>query len=73
MSSSSKDYSLDEISNEFVNLLENKIVHFGSCKTLFIEEESVRKFLNKTSAIAISGYAKNIDFISSAVFDVFIF
>lgn len=67
------DYSLDEISNEFVNLLENKIVHFGSCKTLFIEEERARKFLSKTGAIAISGYAKNIDFISSTVFDVLYF
>lgn len=68
-----KDYSLDHIGNEFTGLLDNKIVHFGSCKTLFIEEKKAKEFLNKTGALALSGYAKNIDFISSTVFDILYF
>ncbi len=66
-------YTLDQIGNQFENLLNDKIIHFGSCKTLFIEEEKAKEFLFKTGAVAISGYAKNIDFISSTVFDVLYF
>jgi ERCC4-type nuclease len=68
-----EDYSLDEIGHEFENALDDKIIHFGSCKTLFIEEKKAREFLENTGALAISGYAKNIDFISSTVFDVLYF
>lgn len=68
-----EDYSLDEIGKEFEDSLDNKIVHFGSCKTLFIEEKKAMQFLERTGALAISGYAKNIDFISSTVFDVLYF
>ena len=35
--------------------------------------DKAKEFLQKTGALAISGYAKNIDFISSTVFDVLYF
>jgi hypothetical protein len=66
-------YTLDQIGSQFENMLHDKILHFGSCKTLFIEEIKAKEFLQKTGALAISGYAKNIDFISSTVFDVLYF
>lgn len=68
-----EDYSLDQIGHEFENQLSDRIIHFGSCKTLFIEEDKAREFLKKTGALALSGYARNIDFISSTVFDILYF
>ena len=66
-------YTLDQIGSQFENMLHDKILHFGSCKTLFIEEIKAKEFLQKTGALAISGYAKNINVISSTVLDVLYF
>lgn len=67
------DYSLEDIATTFEGKLEDKIIHFGSCKTLAIIEDVATDFLKKTGAKAISGYGKNVSFISSTVVDVLFF
>jgi hypothetical protein len=71
--SNDEEITLEELADEFEGRFEHKIIHFGSCSTLKAHEDSVYNFLEKTNAAAISGYQKNIDFISSTVFDVLYF
>mgnify|MGYP003606422689 CR=1 FL=1 len=71
--SDEEEITLEELANEFEGRLEHKIIHFGSCSTLKTHENSIYNFLEKTNAIAISGYQKDIEFISSTVFDVLYF
>ncbi|MDQ3190367.1 MAG: hypothetical protein M3Q58_02110 [Bacteroidota bacterium] len=47
-----------------------KIIHFGCCSTLNTDGCALRRFLQKTKALAISGYYKDIDFVESTVFDL---
>jgi hypothetical protein len=56
-----------------LTLLEDKIVHFGSCSTLLAKEETKRYFLQKTKAKAISGYTTDIAFIESTALDLLYF
>lgn len=67
------DFTLEQIGDAFKGKLKDKIVHFGSCKTLAIDKKQAEIFLENTGAIAISGYGKNVDFISSTVVDVLYF
>ena len=68
-----EEISLQEFANKYENCLEGKIIHFGSCSTLKTHEDEIYNFLEKTNALAVSGYEKDIDFISSTVFDVLYF
>lgn len=67
------EYSLEEIAKTFEGKLDGKMIHFGSCKTLSIDDEQANYFLEITGAKAISGYGKNVDFISSTVVDILFF
>lgn len=58
---------LAEISN---GLLQNKIVHFGSCRTLNTSDQKIREFKEMTGAKIVSGYTKNIDFVRSSILDI---
>jgi hypothetical protein len=71
--SEDEEVTLAELAIEFEGKLEGKIIHFGSCSTLKIHEEDIYNFLEKTNALAISGYQKDVDFISSTVVDVLFF
>ena len=68
-----EEITLAEFAEEFEDKLENKMIHFGSCSTLKTHNEEITSFLKKTNALAISGYQKNIDFISSTVVDILFF
>lgn len=71
--SNDEEITLEEFAQEFEGKLENKMIHFGSCSTLKTNEDEISNFLKKTNALAISGYQKNIDFISSTVVDILFF
>jgi hypothetical protein len=64
---------LEKIAQDFEGKFKNKIIHFGSCSTIDIDEQDLEFFLNKTNALAVSGYKEDIDFISSTVFDILYF
>lgn len=52
----------------------NKIIHFGSCETLSgLRKKELVQFLEKTGALAISGYDREIPFIDSTFLDMFYF
>lgn len=66
------EYSLNEIDLLLESKLNDKIIHFGNCKTLLYEKQA-RDFLKITCAKAISGYIKIIDFIESTALDILYF
>lgn len=61
--------SLDDIAEIADGCLEDKIVHFGSCKTCKSKEE-LREFKYQTGAKMVSGYEKDIDWIDSTILDL---
>lgn len=58
---------LAEISNGF---FQDKIIHFGSCRTLYTSDERILEFKQQTGARLVSGYTKKIDFIRSSILDI---
>lgn len=68
-----KHINLEELSERLEGKLEGKIIHFGCCQTLGINKRRLTNFLNKTGALAISGYTKDIDFLKSTVLDILYF
>lgn len=51
-------------------VFQDKIVHFGSCRTLYTSDERILEFKEQTGARLISGYTKKIDFIRSSILDI---
>jgi hypothetical protein len=65
--------SLDELAEMAENKLQNKILHLGSCQTLNINTRDIKKLLKQTGALCISGFKKEVPFVSSTIFDVLYF
>lgn len=65
--------TLDELADMAENKLRNKILHLGSCETLNINRRDIKRFLNRTGALCISGFKKEVPFVSSTIFDVLYF
>lgn len=53
-------------------IFEGKNVHSGRCSTLNIREDKAKKFKRLTKARMITGYKKDIDFIESFVFELWL-
>jgi hypothetical protein len=62
--------TLEELCENTNTLLKDRIIHFGTCQTLKIDQESLEKFLKDSGARAVSGYRKKVPFIESSVFDI---
>jgi hypothetical protein len=67
-----KTYSLDSLAEFLAGKCSNSIIIFGSCSTLAIRKNYLTKFLNKTGALAICGYQKDVDWIPSTAFEMLI-
>lgn len=65
--------SLDVLSEKLSGKLANKIVHFGCCETLKTDKRHLRRFLQKTGALAISGYTEQVAFFESTLLDILYF
>jgi hypothetical protein len=50
--------------------LQDKIIHFGSCKTLLGSEAKLKEFKKSTRAAMISGYTNSVDFFDSSLLDM---
>lgn len=53
-------------------IFEGKNVHFGCCSTLNMDEEKAKEFKRLTKARMIKGYRKEVDFIDSFVFELWL-
>jgi hypothetical protein len=62
--------TLNEIANALEGKLGGKIVHFGSCSTLRTSEFNINDFIIRTGCSFISGYKRNVEYISSTAFEL---
>lgn len=67
--SKNENITIEELTDECKNLFEGKIVHFSSCGVMQ-NEKGVFYFKEMTSAKAVCGYTKEIDFLESSIFDI---
>ena len=65
--------TLNEIATVLEGKLEGKIIHFGSCSTLRTSQINIKDFIDRTNCTLISGYKRNVDYISSAAFELLYF
>lgn len=66
------DIDLTELAELAGNALQDKIVHFGCCKTLANESIALH-FKEVTGARLVSGYTRSVDAMNSAVADIALF
>jgi hypothetical protein len=62
--------TLAEIADIAHGAFKNKIVYFGSCKTLKAVDEQLKDFLKKTGAAAVAGYTKDVGWVESSAFEL---
>ncbi len=48
-----------------------RIIHFGSCESLDINGNRVNKYLQVSGAVGISGYAADVDWVLSSIFEMY--
>ena len=68
-----KKYTIAELGDFLEGKCFGKVIYFGSCSTLKIENKIIKGFLEKTGAIAAIGYKTDVDWIQSAACDLFVF
>jgi len=67
-----KKYSLDSLAELLSGKSEKSIIIFGSCSTLALRKNYLKKFLQKTGCLAICGYQMDVDWIHSTAFEMLI-
>jgi len=61
--------SLDHIEEVLRGRCQGRVIHFGSCATLGVSQRRLRRFIDETGALAVSGYERDIDWVRSAMLD----
>ncbi len=64
--------ALDDIAEKLRGRCRGRLVHFGACSTLRCDRRHLKRFLNATDALAVSGYTLDIGWMESAAFEVFL-
>lgn len=62
--------TLGELGDLLHGSCQDKIIHFGSCKTLNTDSAVIRKFLEHTGALCVCGFETEINFVESSAFDM---
>lgn len=57
---------------KYDRIFEDKNVHFDSCSTLNMDEDDIRALKRGTKARLISGYTKNVPFLESFLFELWL-
>ncbi len=64
--------TLEEISEALAGRCNGRVILFGSCETIRAVPWQRRKFLETTQALAICGYHREVDWMSSAAMDLIV-
>ena len=62
--------NISEVAEELSGLPDGRIVHFGSCSTVDVDNDSIESFLEETGALCVSGYREDVDWVQSMAFEV---
>lgn len=63
---------LIKFAQENRGIFEGKNVHFGCCSTLAMSENDIKLFKKETEARLVSGYAVDVEFVNSFVFELWL-
>lgn len=67
------DITLEDLANIMGDRFRGRIVHFGSCSTLNVDEDRIRAFLEATGVSAVTGFDSTVDWVESSAFDLLLF
>jgi len=66
-------YSVGALGDLLAGKCANRIIVFSSCSTLRIAKRELRRFLEKTEALAVCGYRVDVDWLRSTAFELLLF
>ncbi len=66
-------YSVGALADLLAGKCANRIIVFSSCSTLRIAKRELRRFLEKTEALAVCGYRVDVDWLRSTAFELLLF
>jgi hypothetical protein len=64
--------TLEAVADRLEGRCKDRLIHFGSCKTLHCSPRNLGTFLKRTKALAVSGYRTDINWLLSASFEVYL-
>ncbi len=64
------DYDTDDLFKLLEGKCHRRIIHFGSCSVLNIHGHTVNRYIQESGAASISGYADDVDWVTSSVFEM---
>ncbi len=65
--------TLDTLAERLSGRCNGKLIHFGACGTLDLDERHIQRFLRTTGATAATGFRSDIFWLKSTVFEVLLF
>lgn len=69
-----KDFYLtDNIADLLAGKCANRVIMFSSCSTMGISLNHLRRFVEKTGALAVCGYRVDVDWMRSTAFELLLF
>ncbi|MBN1889155.1 MAG: hypothetical protein JW850_14275, partial [Thermoflexales bacterium] len=65
-----ESYSLDDLAGVLEGQCANRLIMMSSCSTLGIDKRYLKRFLERTEALAVCGYRTDVDWLRSAAFEL---
>ncbi len=62
--------TLEELGDRLDHRCHRRLVYFGSCSVLRIDERTIERFLEASGAKAVCGYTTDVDWMKSAALDL---
>lgn len=66
-------YSIDALGELMEGKCSNRLIMFSSCSTLRIDKRTLKRFLEKTGALAVCGYRVEVKWLRSTAFELLLF
>ena len=64
------ELEVSELADMMADRCANRIIYFGSCRTMDCDRRRLQAFLQRTGAIAMCGYMEGVDWLESTAFDL---
>ena len=66
----SEPVDLDWLEERLMGRCKGRVIHFGSCGTMATHGLRLRRFLNRTGALAVCGYKTDVNWMRSTAFEL---
>lgn len=73
LSGRSKGLSTDDLFNELAGKCHKRVIHLGLCESLDKHGNTLNRYLRDSGAAAISGFAGEVDWVESTIFETLFF